>query len=75
MTTTLKNLVEQKLMDDIDFFGSLCSQWSFCKSLFFGSTKSFFGSMRSQLSLPAPNLGANVLCYVAFLTMMHPTKD
>jgi len=33
------------------------------------SSKSFFRSMHSQLSLTAPNLGAHVLCYVAFLEM------
>jgi hypothetical protein len=47
MTTTLRKLVEQKMMDDIDFFGYLCSQWSFCKSL--------FGPPRAFLVLCVPN--------------------
>jgi hypothetical protein len=71
MTTTLKTLVEQKMMDDIDFLGFIVFSMVILQEPFW-SSKSFFGSMRSQLSLPAPNLGAHLLRYVAFLTMMHP---
>lgn len=67
----VEKLVEEKMMDNIDFFWFIAFPMVVLQEPFW-SSKSFFGSMCSQLSLPAPNLGAHVLHYVAFLTMMHP---
>lgn len=67
----IEKLVEQKMTDDIDFFWFISFPMVILQEPFC-SSKSFFGSMHSQLSLPAPNQGAHVLRYVALFTMMHP---